>query len=340
MVYLAVVHKPASGSKAPVKKGIVIVGICTADAIGQYVDEYPTRRGLVLFDRLTLATGGNAVNCSIALRKLGLDCEAVVKVGQDAFGDFVCGELERNGVGRRGVIRSRDASTPFTFVAAHRDGERSFIHTQGTNATLNADEIDPAVLAEAGILFLTGTMVMPTLDGAQSAGLLQRARQAGALTLLDTVFANQLSRQRWQEAIYPCLPHLDYFVPSLPEARHLTGLERVPEMADEFQRRGCRNVVIKLDADGAYCLDAGGGRHMVSAYRVDPVDATGAGDTWCAGFIAGLAQGRSVLDCVRLGHAVAAHAIQAIGASTGVPPLAVVEAFMSAHPGGQVLPAG
>ena len=41
------------------------------DAIGQYVDRYPQRKGLVIFDRLTLTTGGCAVNCSIALRKLG-----------------------------------------------------------------------------------------------------------------------------------------------------------------------------------------------------------------------------------------------------------------------------
>lgn len=318
-------------------KRIVVVGICTADAIGQFVDQYPVRRGLVSFDRLTLTTGGNAVNCTIALRKLGLPCEAIVKVGDDVFGTFVRSELERFGVGTRGVISSDDASTPFTFVAAHADGERSFIHTPGTNATLRMEEMDAALLGNAEILFLSGSMVMPTLDGAQSAELLRRGRQAGACTLLDTVYADQIPQKTWQEKIFPCLAHLDYFVPSQPEATLLTGLADVRDMAEALRDKGCRNVVIKMDAAGAFCVDETGNRFTVSAYPVaKPVDSTGAGDTWSAGFIAGLAQDLPFAECVKLGHAVAAHAIQAIGASTGVPSLETVREFMRSTSGGHV----
>jgi sugar/nucleoside kinase (ribokinase family) len=317
---------------------IVNIGICTADAIGQYVDDYPARQGLVMFDKLTLTTGGNAVNCSIALRKLGIPCEAVVKIGDDILGDFVQKELERHGVGTRGLIRSREVHTPFTFVAAHRDGERSFIHTPGANATLTLEEIDMGIVEAADLVFLTGSMVMGCFDGAPSAELLRRAQHTGAITMLDTVYASTVPAAVWREKLDPCLAHLDYFVPSLPEARLLSGHDDVPGMAATFRQRGCRNVVIKLDADGAFCLDEGGARHTVTAYPVkNPADCTGAGDTWCAGFLAGLAQRLPLTEAVRRGHAVAAHGIQAIGASTGVPPLSEIEAFQrNASAGGEV----
>ncbi len=320
-------------------KRIVNVGICTVDAIGQYVDQYPQRRGLVFFDRLTLTTGGNAVNCSIALGKLGVGCEAIVKVGRDIFGEFVCEELARHGVGLEGVIRSDDAGTPFTFVCAHRDGERSFIHTPGTNATLRFEDIDLARIERADIVFVTGTMVMARLDGEPTARLLEWARRSGAITMLDTVYADTVPRDTWRRTLEPCLPHLDYFVPSLPEARLLTGQDDPLAMLARFQQAGCRNVVIKLDAEGAVCGDSAGGRWRVGAYRVEnAVDATGAGDTWCAGFLAGLAQDLSFVECVRLGHAVAAHCVQHTGASAGIPPLEDVQAFQGRAAGGRVQP--
>jgi sugar/nucleoside kinase (ribokinase family) len=309
-------------------KRIVVVGICTVDAIGQFVDEYPQRQGLVFFDRLSLTTGGNAVNCTIALRKLGLDCEVVIKVGRDIFGEHIARELAACGVGTRGLIRGDDAGTPFSFVCAHADGERSFIHTPGTNATLRLEEIPAEVVESAELFFLTGSMLMPTLDGAPSAELLRRARAAGAVTLLDTVFANTLPPEEWRRRIDPCLPHVDYFVPSRPEAAWLTGHDDPAAMADELAARGCRNVIIKLGEAGAYVRPAEGKPYCVPAYRVPRiVDATGAGDTWCAGFLAGLALGDDVPAAVRLGHAVAAHCVQATGASTGIPTLDAVRAF-------------
>jgi sugar/nucleoside kinase (ribokinase family) len=66
----------------------------------------------------------------------------------------------------------------------------------------------------------------------------------------------------------------------------------------------------------------------VPAYKVsNVVDTTGAGDTWCAGFLAGLNEGLSMPEAAALGNATAAHCIQAAGASTGIKPLAEIKAF-------------
>ncbi len=312
---------------------IVNVGICCFDAIGQTVDDYPPPGGLRLFDQLTMTTGGNAVNCSIALAKMGLACEAIIKVGIDNPGDFVIGELRTYGVGIEGVVRAAGIHTPFTFACIFTGGQRSFFHTMGANGTLCYDDINMAIVKRARFCFVTGTMVMKTFDGAQTARLLAEAQAAGVKTLLDTVYVDNAPPELWRVNIDPCLPHLDYFIPSQPEARKITGLSDPSEMARVLQSRGCRNVVIKLDETGAFCRDTQGREALVPSYLVEKVvDTTGAGDTWSAGFLAGLHQGLPINEAALLGNATAAHCIQAPGASTGIVSLERIRAFQKSTP--------
>lgn len=312
---------------------IVNVGICCVDAIGQTISDYPPPGGLRLFDKLTLTTGGNAVNCSIALGKMGVPCEMIIKVGDDALGEFVISEAQKYQVGTRGVIRGRGIHTPYTFACIMPGGQRSFFHTMGANGTLAYDEIDQSLFRGAKFCFVTGTMVMKTFDGEQTGHLLKDAQAAGLKTLLDTVYLDSATSEQWHAAIDPCLAHLDYFIPSQPEARAITGLSEPAEMASYFQQRGCKNVVIKLDEKGAFCCEAGGRTTFVPAYDVkNVVDTTGAGDSWCAGLLAGLREGLPMPEAALLGNATAAHCIQAAGASTGIVSLDRIKAFQKTTP--------
>ena len=312
---------------------IVNIGICTVDAIARNVDEYPPRGGLRLFDSLTLTTGGNAMNCSVALAKLGVACDVVIKVGTDTLGDFVISQVKKYGIGAGGIVREEGTSTPFTLVCVHSDGQRSFIHTMGTNGTFSARDVDRTLVRKAKFCFVTGTMVMSTFDGEQTAGVLADAREAGGVTLLDTVYNDAAPQARWQEVIHPCLPHLDYFIPSQLEAKAISGRDEPAERARAFQDLGCRNVVIKCDSDGAFVRTTDGVEETVPAYQVDDVvDTTGAGDCWSAGFLTGLRAGESIPDAARLGNAVAAHGIRAPGAATGVVSLDRVREFQKTTP--------
>jgi sugar/nucleoside kinase (ribokinase family) len=306
---------------------IVCVGICTVDAIGRTIDDYPPPGGLRLFDQLTIATGGNAVNCSIALAKMGIGCSLIVKVGDDMLGRFVLDETRRHDIDISGVICDKTGtSTPFTFVCGHASGQRSFLHTMGTNATLRLDEIDMGIVSQAKFCFVTGTMVMRTFDGAQTAEMLRRTKAAGVATLLDTVYVD--SAKNWREMIEPCLPHLDYFIPSEPEACAITGETEPARMARALQAGGCRNAVIKLGPMGAFWRDAAGAEGLCPAFAVPKVvDTTGAGDCWSAGFLMGLSRGESLAQAVDLGNATASFSIQAAGASTGIRPLSEILQF-------------
>jgi sugar/nucleoside kinase (ribokinase family) len=304
------------------KRPICILGICTLDMLARPVDAFPEPGGLRLFDELTTTTGGNAVNCAIALAKLGIPARIVIKVGGDWMGRFIIAELQQFGVDTTHVVRDEHGQTPFTFVCIRSDGERSFLHTTGTNATLRAEEISADALHGAALFLATGAMLMNALDGAPLAGLLREARAGGATTMLDTSFVSGRPQQEWRRAIERCLPHADWFVPSRPEAEAITGTSDPIRMAQWLRSTGGRGIVIKLDCEGVLLLEGNAEPIRVPAASVSRViDATGAGDCWCAGFIAGLSRGDTPISAARLGNAVAAHCIQHVGATAGIPHL-------------------
>jgi len=310
------------------ERRICVLGISTVDAIARNVDDYPPRGGLRTFDSLDLTTGGCAVNCGIALGRMGLACEVITKGGRDGLGELVQSELAAHGVGTRGLVVSDDSHTPFTFVCVHEDGQRSFLHTTGTNGTLCAEEVELDLVLGADLLMVGGAMLMAALDGPPTAELLSRARESGAITVLDTTYVDTAGPDQWRRVLEPVLPHLSWFVPSRPEARAFTGLDQPAAAAEAICAAGCEGAVIKLDREGVYYRCADGTAGTVPALEVESVvDTTGAGDCWCAGFLAGLAQGRALVDALELGNAVAALGIQRAGATDGIPTLEEVDRF-------------
>ncbi len=296
----------------PQRDQIICLGILVADLVGRPLDDVPPPGRLALVDEMSLHAGGCAVNTGTVLARLGFPVEVVGKVGRDPFGDFLVGELARRGVGSRGVARDDHAGTSASMVIVDSSGERRFIHYLGANAALTADDVDHALFETAAVVHIGGALVLPGLDGRPMADLLRAARAAGALTTLDTVWDDT---GRWMELLRHALPETDVFLPSRAEARELTGERDPVAMARALQAAGARTVAIKMGAEGCVVVDAGGDWFHVPAFVVDAVDATGAGDAFVAGFLAGLRQGWPLERCAELGNATGALAVMGLGAA-------------------------
>ncbi len=308
---------------------ILSLGIATVDAIGKAIDQSPGPGELVFFDKLTLTTGGCAVNCSIDLARMGISNSLVVKLGSDILGDFVVRETQSYGIDNSRIIRSSDTNTSFSFAAVDSSGERRFYHTPGTNGTIADSDIDIDFIAQHKYCYVGGVMLMETLDGNPLAEVLRMIRSRGVVTVVDTVFVTQPA-DKWREVIFPLLAHSDYFVPSELEARAVAGLDAPEDISQFLQDNGGHNIIVKLGKKGIYYQKEAGENGYVPAYRVDKVEGTtGAGDAWDAGFLAGMSMGRSVYDSSLLGNAVAAFCIQASGASTGIPDLKTITDFQN-----------
>jgi len=294
---------------------VCCLGILVADVFGSPIDEIPPKGSLRLFDHMELHIGGCAANAAIAMAKLGLKTSVVGKVGQDVFGQFVTGTLTANGIDPGGVVVDPKASTAFTFVIVGADGQRRFLHTMGANATFSESDVDLSIVRQARILHVAGTMVMPTLDGQQTAHILEKARAAGVTTCMDTVFNDRI--RDYLPIIGPCLPHLDMFLPSIEEAERVAGTSEPREIVRHIHDKGVGIVAVKLGPKGSYVF-GNGEEAYIPSYRVKAVDTSGAGDCWVAGFLAGRLRGWSLVESARFGNAVAAHCVQAFGCTAGV----------------------
>ena len=137
----------------------------------------------------------------------------------------------------------------------------------------------------------------------------------------------------WLPKIEAALPFVDLFMPSYDEAVKLSGQTEPEKIAEFFLDKGVKNVIIKLGADGAYIKSEDVDGKVFPTYRsIKPIDTTGAGDSFCAGFLAGLSQGWNFEESAKLANAVGTHCIMAVGASNGIVPLEEILKFMKNTP--------
>ena len=294
---------------------VLSLGIYVVDVLGRPIDQFPEKGKLALFDELEIHTGGCANNTAIALTRLGLSAGAMGKIGTDAFGDLILQTLVDNGVNTAGMQQDPNARTSFTFVAVASDGERTFYHYIGANGELCEADLDWEVIKSAKILHIAGALVMPRFDGAPMANVLQKAKTLGIITSLDTAYD---ATGKWMEILEPCLPYVDIFMPSIVEAQHLTGISDAREVAQFLRSRyGIHTIVIKMGENGSY-VSTPDMEHFASAYPVTAVDATGAGDAYVAGFLAGIIMGWDLKATAELASATGAACVTAMGTTAGI----------------------
>lgn len=305
---------------------IVCVGILVADAIAKPVEKIPAKGKLELVDTLGLYTGGCAASAAIDMSIIGRKVALIGKIGKDGFGMFMKNSLEQKGVNTKGLIIDPNGATSASLVIVTPDGERSFIHSTGSNGTLVESDISYSVIEDAKLVFVAGTMLMPKFDGKECALFLKKCKEMGKITALDTAWD---SKGRWMNVLSSCMPYIDYFLPSYEEAVELSGKTQPEEIADVFLAMGPHTVVIKLGKEGCFIKSKSGEKHIISTYKnVKAVDTTGAGDAFCAGFLSAMVQGWPLFDCGKFANAVGTHCVMAKGASTGIKPEADILEFI------------
>ncbi len=144
------------------------------------------------------------------------------KVGNDHWGDFLSGVIDRSGIDRRGLTRTDQAGTAAVIVLINGQGDRTFLYRGGANDLFSIEDIDLRLVEEARFVHVGGTFLLPRFDGGGAASLFERAQAAGKTTSMDVTWD---TTGRWLPTIAACLPHLSWFLPSVNEARWITGCQ-------------------------------------------------------------------------------------------------------------------
>lgn len=290
------------------KYDAVCLGFVVQDILLTDVPKDALTRDTAVASSATVTSGGDAANQSVTLGRLGSKTALLVKLGTDSIGKSIYSTFDGEPVDLSLMIRDDEAQMILAVVMIQPNGDRTFVIRQGNDKCyLTADEISEDVLKNTRALTVGSFYCLPGLDGAPMAGILEKARSYGAITICDMTYDQYHLGPKAQECSYP---HIDYIMPSMEEASYVTGETQPDKIADYFLSKGVKNVVLKLGADGCFFKNAEK-RFFSDPYDIAAVDTTGCGDCCLGGFTHALLKGWPIEKCVDF--ACAAGAINATG---------------------------
>ncbi len=311
-------------------KKIACIGILVADVMVSTVQNMPEKGKLEKVNAITVHNGGNAMTAALNVRTLGAQTGIFGKIGNDVFGKYLKDVFNDKDVDTRGLSVDENVQTSASVVLIDGTGERSFLHCVGANGALSINDIDFSVIEEYDAVFVTGTFLLGNFDGDETREFLKKCKEMGKTTFLDVCWDATGS---WGEKLNSAMPYIDYFMPSIEEAVCIAQKEDPDEIADVFMARGVKNVIIKIGSKGSYMrLNDWESGKVYPSYKVDNVvDTTGAGDSFCSGFLASYAMDNDLEYCIKFANATGANCVMAVGATTGIKSYEQIESFLKSR---------
>ena len=296
------------------KTDILCAGLAAVDTIFGGVSSVLMQVDNIVADTYMAQSGGDAVNGAVSCARLGLRTGISCVVGNDMQGHFILDELTWEGVDVSGVIVQEDIPTSAPVVMIDENGERHIVRLPRTpNHIYTGSMIPDEVLRNTRHLHVASANSLPALDGEPLAQLFARAKRFGVTTSMDT---NYDKAGDWLAKIEKALPLCDVFIPSLQEASVYAGTEDIGKITEFFSGYGISVFGVKLGERGAYVTNFSEQWTAPSFYKGQPVDTTGAGDAFFAGFLAAWLREMPLPDCLGIASAQSASVLGAAGAHT------------------------
>ena len=276
-----------------------------------------TARATALYDTMGPArevSGGSAANTIAGLGMLGARAAYAGKVRDDQLGRIFAHDIRALGVDYETPMAPADGGEEETgrcLVLVTPDGERSMSTYLGVSAHLAPSDIDADVIADTAWLFLEGYR----FDGPDSQQAMRDAIAAckGAGGRIALTLSDPFCVERHFDAFRAMVrDDVDLLCANEAEMRALYRTDDLDRAMDQASGEVAQ-VACTVGPDGAWMLE-GGEKSQVPAAPGERVDATGAGDLFAAGLLAGLARGRDLVTAGRMGCVAAAEIIGHIGA--------------------------
>lgn len=275
--------------------------------------------------------GGDTSNAAVAAARQGARVAYVTALGDDPAGARFFELWAREGVDASAVRRDPHRPTAVYFVThGPRGHEFLYYRKHSAAAGMTAADVPAAMIRQARMLYASG-ISQAISDSAADAVFhaIAVARAAGVRVAYDTNYRPRLwPPARAAAVVHAAIALSDIALPGLEDAQVLTGLTDPDAIADFYHGLGPGIVVLKMGAQGAL-LRTRDQRLMLPAFPCAPVDATGAGDTFCGAFLARLIAGDSPETALRYAAAAAALQTEGYGAVAPIPHAATVHAALA-----------
>lgn len=292
-------------------KKALCYGIACCDIMVPDIEPDDFKRENVCVEKFTYSTGGDAMNQAVALSKLGHETVLLTMLGKDIMGDFLVGSAKQAGLNTDYIKFHEQLPTSLTLVCVHRDGNRNFIFNKGADIEISGDCVPKELMDDAGVIGIGSAFGDIKLTESLK-DVLGAAKEKGLKTCVDIMHGSCYDEA---EGLASFLPYTDYIFPNEDEGYFLTGEKEADKIAEKLLALGTGCVVLKMGKDGCRLYKKGCDPIVVPGYTVDMVDTTGAGDNFMAGFMAGLLEGKSEVECAALANACGAVAVKYVGAA-------------------------
>ncbi len=255
-----------------------------------------------------------------AAAKLGNKCGFIGVVGKDGFGNCFINKLSNSGVDISQIKCADNATTAVTFIAYFHDGSRRFLYHLHNAAAglLSPDDVDQAYFKDAKWVHITGFALSSSLSSRKAVlKILEVIPDTTKVSFDPNIRKEALGADELRKIAAPVLERACIVLPSAQEGRDFMNVGSDGEACRLLQKKD-KLVVQKLGDKGCKIYH-NEDTLEIPAFKVDAVDPTGAGDTFCAAFLTGLIRGWPMYDTGLFANAAAALSTTKWGPMEGAP---------------------
>jgi len=299
-------------------KKVLVVGSINMDMVVR-VSHTPLPGETVLGGDFETFPGGKGANQAVAAARMGAEVTMVGRVGNDDFGNTLIQGLVEDDIKTTHVIKDAETPSGVAMIAVAADGENIIVVASGANHKVSVEDVNRArdLMREADILLIQLECPLEVV--------------AAAVELADAydlpVVVNPAPAQKLSKAL---LSQVDYLTPNEGELSTLTGETNIDKSIQIIRKWGVKHLVVTLGHNGTRVVSADMDQHL-PAYSVTAVDTTAAGDAFNGALAVALAEGKPLLDAVKLGMAAGALSVTKRGAQPSLPTREAVESFLESQ---------
>ncbi|MBR1127283.1 ribokinase [Bradyrhizobium iriomotense] len=301
---------------------VFVAGSINMDVVAT-ADRHPRVGETVAGRQVLYFPGGKGANQAVAASRLGARTTLIGRLGKDSFGAELKAFLGDQGIDLGYVQETAETHTG-TAIITVAEADNTIVVIPGSNAQVGAEDVSVVPLLKGDVAVSQFEIPLPTI-----AAFFRRAREAGAVTVLNPAPAQKMSSE--------LLALVDILVLNETELGFLAGVElsesdeaaRIIDVARQLQAREDQTICVTLGKRGVLAL-AGREEISVPGRAVKAIDATGAGDCFVGALAAQLAEDTPLRAALTFANAAASISVQRMGAGPSMPTAAEVAAVLSA----------
>lgn len=292
------------------KAKILVLGSSNTDMTVK-TSHLPAPGETVLGGEFSMSEGGKGANQAVAAQRLGGNVTFITKVGNDSFGRESVANYQKEGLDTGRILSSAKPSG-VALITVDAAAENCIVVASGANGDVTVEDINSCADAIKGCDILLMQLEIPIQAVCRAAGI---AAESGVRVILNPAPAAELPEELYKN-LYLLIPNWGEL--SKLSGIEITGKETLEKAASIMLDKGVDTVVATCGCRGSMIYNSQGAKY-IDAVKVDAIDTTAAGDTFCGALCVGLSEGMGVEDAAVFASKAAALTVTKMGAQNSIP---------------------